>query len=120
MAQQLSPEAGSIISQRKLGDFPSRLFQAYIPSLPPSGRNASVDLIKYCSIVGLLFRAWALYTKGRVAIPRLREIIDTALQKRRERIAGMRGADEIRWVVDLEGQMMMVLALNVERDTSSE
>jgi hypothetical protein len=76
-----------------------------------------VNLIKYCRIVGLLFRTWAVYTKGREGWPGLRGIIDDALRKRNERIAGMSGREDVKRIVGLEGRMMMVLATKLERDT---
>lgn len=121
MAQHLSPETGKIITRLELEtDFPSRIIKAYIPSLPPAGRDALTDLPKYCRIVGLMFRAWAVYTKGREGRPGLRVTIDEALQKRRERIAGMRRVGDIERLIDLEGRMMLILATKLERNTQVE
>jgi hypothetical protein len=118
MAQELCPEAGRAITRLRLElDFPSRIMEAYIPSLPPAGREGPVNLIKYCRIVGLLFRAWVVYTKGQDGWPGLRGIIDDSLRKRNERIAGMSGGENVERIVDLEGRMMMVLAMKLERDT---
>jgi hypothetical protein len=91
--------------------------RAYIPSVPPAGRDASVDLVKYCRIVGLLFRGWVINTNGQEGWPGLRDIVDKAIQKRRERVAGIKGAKEMEGIVNVEGRMLMVLALKLERDT---
>ena len=119
IAQQLSPESTNIVARFQLGEFSSKVVQAYIPSLPSAGREAAPDLAKYCIVVGLLFRAWILYTKGQEGRAGLVAVVDEAVHRREERIKGLKGPAraKVEGVVNREGQMMKVLAAKLAKDT---
>ena len=87
----------------------------YIRSLPPNGREAATDLAKYCIIVGLLFRLWITYTKGKEGCAELVDVVEEALQRRETRIASLKQADreEVGGLARREGRMLKLLALKL-------
>lgn len=119
MAQQLSPESVKSIAKHKEMEFSMKLLLAYIPSLPPTGREGAPDLAKYCIVTGILFRTWLLYTKAQEGCPGLRVAIEKAIERRKERLESLKQSAraEVEGIVRLEGRILETLALKLERDT---
>ena len=119
MACQLSSEAVKIIIQLKLEEFSSKLFRAYLPSLPVTGREGAGDLATYCIVTGHLFRGWILHTKGKEGYYRLMDIIDDAIQKREARLESLKPSArrQVEDVVKRENRILKILASKLERDS---
>ena len=119
MAQQLSPESVKAINSFNLEEFPAKVLRAYIPSLPSGRRDGANDLVKYCIVVGFLFRGWVFSTKAKERYPGLTGIVNEAIRKRKNRLESLKDGErqDIENVISLEAMMMKTLAIKVEKET---
>lgn len=119
MAQQLSAESVKAINKFHLEDFSLKVFRAYIPSLPPTGREAATDLAKYCVVTGFLFRGWVVYNKAKERYSGLSAIVQEAIRRREERLESLKdGARaDVEGVVQRESRIMLALAKKVQNTT---
>lgn len=117
MARQLAPELGKLVIEGlyNIEVFTENVFQRYLPSLPPTGRDGASDLMKYCIISGLLFRGWVLYTNGKRKYPEMEQIIDTAIRRREQRLSELKdnAKDEVKKVVGREGRFLKAFSRKV-------
>lgn len=119
MANQLASELGKlqIVRLYDIDAFAENIFQHYLPCLPPTGKEAAPDLMKYCIITGLLFRGWVLYTDGKTKYPEMTQIIDNAIRRREQRLTELKGdaKEEVKKVVGREGMFLKAFSMKVIR-----